>query len=600
MVNQFLENIPSPPVDPIPFWKEIFEYKGRFFKRDIFAAIVVALTALPQSMAYAFLADLPTQSGIFAAIFGTMFTSAFGSSRYLVSGTSNLMAILIQSGMSEILSTFYPEILGAERDLLAMQLLTQIVFLIGVFQILSAFFKVGRAMQFASRAVILGYTAGAAFAILSNQLYPFFGIRSMGGYHPIYKEVWFFITHLSQIQILTTTIGIGSLLLLIIGRRLSPRTPSTIIVFILAGAGVYFLFHTNILTQLPQIFHQKVALISDLGFIKLDFSSWKIPIFHLDLLIKVVPLSFALALLSLLEATSIIRSYSVSKESKYNDNQQSFGLGVSNLFTSFIGAMPSSGSFSRTFLNYASGAKTRFASIFSGIFLAVVILFLKAFVLSIPLCALSALMVLTAYTMVNFRHLILCFRCSFQDGTVVFVTFCASLFFSLDVAFYIGVILSIVMYLKQAGQMRLTEYTFNQLGKLRPMDPSDERLDERICIVHVGGDLFFGAADPLLLQLKEISEEEGVSVIILQMINIQYIDASVCLAFIQVIQLLQKRKQTLLISGVSDYIFNVFIHTGFIEILGAKQLFRANEQIPSEPTKHAYAFAKKIAKLSNA
>jgi len=576
-------------INPVPFWNDLKQYEASFFKRDLISALSVALLALPQAMAYAILAGLPPSAGIWSVVFGTFFTASFGCSRVLVSGTTNMVAILIQSGTSEILYTYYKGTPGLELDALALKIVLELVLIISVFQILAGLLKLGRLTQFISRSVVIGYIAGAAIAIAITQLFPFFGIKEMDGYHSIYQQGWYFLAHLDTLHWITSLLALGSLTLLIILFRASEKIPAAAIVFVLASALVA-LFGLSKGSSF-----ESVMLVADIGALHSEFPKLAPPFFELRILGKLIPLAFAITLLSVLEATTIGRSHASAKEPPYNDNQEIYGLGISNLFSSFLGAMPSSGSFSRSALNKASGAKTRFAAMLSGGFVLLFVLFFGFLVNQIPLAAISALMIFTAYTMVNFRHLFICIKATRSDAFVVFATVISSLIFTLDVALYVGVVLSIVLYLKQAAIPHMIEYTFNNYGKLRPLEEEDERPDPRICIFQADGELFFGAANPLQTKLRQIAEEnEELKVVILQLFNTRYVDASVCLALEQVCRYLHTTHRHFIIAGISSEVWAILKEAGLIKRIQPQNCFQANEQLPSEPTRDAYAYAKSL------
>lgn len=586
-------------IHPTPFVEDLKKYSLAGFRGDLISAFSVALMALPQAMAYAILADLPPSAGIWSVVFGIFFTAAFGSSRFLVSGTTNMIAILLQSGTSEILYSYYRTIAGGERDILALNIMTELVLIVGVFQILAALLRLGRLTQFISRSVVIGYMAGAAIAIIITQLFSFVGIRDQLGYQPIYQQGWYFVTHLHVLHWATTFLSIGSLALLVILYRLSEKIPAAAIVFVLASSIVALLNLSpreakGTFNTLPGEKIDRVALVQDFGSLLSDFPHFNPPFFEMRILDKIIPLAFALTLLSVLEATSIGRSYTKAKEPPYNDNQEIYGLGISNVVSSFFGAMPSSGSFTRSSLNQSTGAKTRFSAIFSSLFVLIFILSFGFLIAKIPIAAISALMVFTAYTMVNFRHLGICLRATRSDAFVVLATFGSTLVFSLDSALYVGVILSIVLYLKKAAVPLLIEYTFTNVGKLRPLEEEDERPDPRICIIQAEGELFFGAADPLQTKMRQISEDENLRVVILQLLNTRYLDASVCLALEKICGYLQATNRFLMLTGISPEVWSVLHETGLIQLIGEVNCFAANEQLPSEPTRDAYALAKEL------
>jgi len=572
----------SDVIDFFSIAQEFKTYELKNLKKDALAALSVALLALPQAIAYAFVAHLPTAAGIFSAIFGTIFTASFGTSRSLVSGPTNTIAILLQWGVSEILFTYYRSTIGVEREVLAMGIVMQLVLLVGIFQIMIGLFKLGRLTRFASQSVIVGYVLGAAVLIAITQLYPFFGIERLTDAHPAYQQIWHLFSHLYSLNTITTIIAVCSLVILIFFRRFSKKIPSAAIVLLLATlvvAGFRF-------TQ--------VARVSDIGPIVSDLPKIAWPYFDMRIMTKALPLAFAIALLGILEAIAVGRTYHSVKKAPYQENQEIYGLGISNFCCSFLGAMPASGSFSRSSLNREAGAKTRFAAIFSGFLVLLFILLFGFFIRRIPLCSLSALMLITAYGMVNFKHLALCLHATKADALVVVVTFASSLLFSLEIALYVGIVLSICFYLKQTAVPLVIEYGFNNIGKLRPLEEEGDRDDPNIAIVQAEGELYFASAAPLASRLHLIADDENLSVIILQLMNTRSIDATVCMALKGFNRFLKATDRVLILSGVSSQVAKVMRQAELDKEIGQEYIFGANEQLPGEPTRQAYNLAKQL------
>jgi len=589
----------SPAVDFFPLAQDLKKYSLRLGAKDLLAALSVAFLALPQAMAYAFVAGVPTQVGIFSAIFGTIFSSAFGYSPYLITGPTTQTAILLQSGLAEIMATYYPSLTGVERTDQMVAVMLQLVVLIGVFQVLVGCMRLGRFTHFTSRSVLAGYSMGVAAAIFITQVFPFFGMASQSGNMPLYQRFWFFTQHLSLTHLPTLVLGIVCLLCFVITRHWSGKVPIPVIIFSLAAVAVAVLrlapeeglAMTNVMAGQAA---NKITLLQDLGPVYTDWPTLQWPAFEFRLVGICMPLAFAIALLGLLQATTIGRGYVRAQDPPYNDNQEIFALGVSNVACAFLGGMPSGGNHARSIFNYELGAKTRFAGIFSGVLLFTIVLFLGFLVTKIPLAALSALMLITAYQMLSFWEISLCLRATRSDAFVVLMTFLSCLCFTFDKALYIGVVLSVILYLKQAAIPALIEYTFTSTGKLRPLDWDDVRADNRIAILQAEGELFFGAADVLQTKLRLLSEDENLHIVILQLLNIRHLDASVCLALRHINKYLERTGRKLIISGVSNEVYKIFNRAGLTSKIGRDAIFVYNEQLPGEATRSAYAYAKSL------
>lgn len=584
----------------LPFKKDFAGYSFDFFRQDVMAALSVALLTVPQAMAYALLAGLPLTCGLFAAIYSSMIAAVFGSSRHLVVGPSNAIAILVQSGTSEILFTHYRDISGPQLEMMAVQVLTQLCLLIGIFQLLAASFKLGRLTQFISHSVVVGYIAGAAIAVIINQLFTFLGVPGLEGDHSLYEKGAYLATHLYQSHWPTALIGASSLFLLIAIKRTDHRIPAPLITLTLAGLVVSLINLTmfNLVENgsLEQQW-QKVSVVGDNGYFYQVWPSFAFPFFDTGIMNQMLPFAFAVALLSVMETSSVGKTIAASSGQRLSTNQEIFGIGLGNLLSSFISAMPVSGSPSRSGLNFANGGQTRISSILNAIFVALILYCLNFLIMHIPLTALAALLIVTAAGIINPRHFFLCVKATSSDAFVLWTTLLSCIFFSLDVAFYIGIILSITLYLKKAAIPQLVEYDIDDSGELMNLDASLLQEHKTIRVIKIEGELFFGAADIFQTTLKTIAEDDtSTRVIILQLKNARDIDATVCLALQQLCDYLTGSGRHLIACGVTQQIWDVLSDSGMIEQIGKSNLFIFDERHPHLYMLKALHRARELAK----
>ncbi|NGX34017.1 MAG: putative sulfate transporter [Candidatus Anoxychlamydiales bacterium] len=571
-----------------PFIKAIKRYKLKFFKDDIVAAISVALLAIPQAIAYSLLADLPVQAGIFSAIFGSIFTGAFGSSRHLIAGPSTGIAILIQMIVANIMFVNFPEAMGDQKELIVLNLLMFLVFIVGVIQLAFGFFNLGKLLQFVSRSVILGYFAGVGVAIIINQLYYLFGISSSTFSPSAVMKAYFFILHIAEINIIVLIIGLLSLSILILLKWKYKKFPSALIMVVVISVLVYFL---NFLLKTSNL---KVPVLVDLGLTKVPTIKLVLPFLDFKLLYILFFPALAVALLSILEVSSISKGIATLSGQKIRSNQEVFGVGLSNLVLSFFySAMPSSASVSRTTLNYQIGAKTRFAAVYSGIIIAFLIFFLWPLVKHVPLTALAAILIVMVLSVVEIRHVKLCFRAGIGDAAVFSLTMASCLVFRLDVAFFIGIIISIVFYLRRAAVPNLIEYAFDKKGKLTVVTPKKEP-HRKIRIIGIAGELFFAAVDLVQNTLQKMIKEKEIKVVILRLQNIYHVDASICLSILRLNDYLKSKNKYLLICGVTHEVLQIFLKTGVVKQLGKDKIFLTHEAKPQLSTKHAIKRAEEL------
>lgn len=583
--------------------REIFSYSLETFRHDIIAALTIALLTLPQAMAAALLAGLPLSCGLFAAIYSSIMASLLGSSKQLVVGPSNAIAILVQAGTAEILYNHYRDLAGIDRNIMAVQILTQLTFLTGFLQVLAAGCKLGRLTQFVSYSVVTGYIVGTAIAMGIAQLYVLLGIHSMQGVHSIYERGIYLITQLNTVHIPTALTGIGCLFLLIFLKRLDKRIPAALICLIFAGLGVYLLKMPLTSTFLDQFFalsphssFQGIPLLEDSGDLNLLIPHIELFFFNTSIMNELLPVSFAIALLSVLESTSVAKSIAACSGQTISINQEIFGLGMGNLFSSFTGAMPISGSAARSSINYSAGAKTRFASIMNAFFVALLLISCGFVIIKVPLTAFAAILLVTAANLVNAKQFLVCMKATSADAFVLWITILSCFFFSLDVAFYIGVIISIILYLKKAAIPQLVEFDFDKTGELINLDVSPSYQKKNIRFIKVEGELFFGAADLFQSTLKSITEDnDNTKVIILQLKNARDIDATSCLALQQLNDYLVKSGRHLITCGITPDLWEVLCDSGIVESLGKENLFIFDERHPHQymlkALERAYALA---------
>ncbi len=566
------------------------DLEGTSFKslgHDILAGLSVALLTLPQAMAYSMLAGLPLYCGLMAAIYSAMVASFFGSSRHLIVGPSNAIAILIQYGTSEILFTYYRHLSGLEREIVSVQILTQLTLVVGVIQLLVALFRWGRLVQCVSHSVVVGYLAGTAIAVIVNQLYGALGVSRSADVQSLYERGAYFISHLSYLHIPTAVIGISSLLMLIVLKRINVKLPAALITLFVMSCVVQ-LFHFSTFStdgfvldfeEVDRI--QKILLVGDFDASFDVIPHFALPYFDTGIMNQILSVSFAVALLSVMETISVAKSTAASSGQRLSVNQDILGLSLANILSSFTSGVPVAGSASRTTLNFKSGAQTRLAGVFGALICAAILFSMGKFVQLIPMASLSALLLFTSVYIVNPKQFFVCHKATFADKVALWATLLACLFFSLDIAFYIGVFFSIFSYLNKAAIPLLNEYEVDEEGELHQVEPGQTVSHKPIRLIKVEGELFFGAADLFQTTLKAFAEDDThTKVIILQLKNARDIDATACLAIQQLYEYLKGSGRFLIACGITQHVWDVLSDSGLVEQIGKENLLIFDERHP--------------------
>lgn len=592
---------PTDDISLAPLKRDIANYSWETFRQDLLAGFSVAFLTVPQAMAYALLAGLPISCGLFASIYSAIITALFGSSRHLVVGPSNAIAILIQAGTAEILFTYFRDYTGFDREIVSIQILSQLTLITGILHMLVAWGRLGRITQFVSHSVIIGYISGAAIAVVINQLFVFLGVTRMPGVHSLYDNGVYLMSHLNEIEWPTALIGFGTLAILITLKRLNKRIPAPVIAIIIAGVVVEGLGLSSYSGSSILAHHAgedgipNVRVLGDTWEVYSLIPPLDFPLLNMRIINGILPTAFAIALLSVMETTSVAKSIAASSGQRLAVNQEIFSIGLGNLVSALIGAMPVTGSPSRSNLNYSNGGQTRFAAIFNALIVILIVFMLGFAVTRIPLTALAALLLVTAVSIINRKQLLICLKATNSDALVFWATLLSCLFLSLDLAFYIGVVLSITFYLTKAAIPQLVEYEIDEAGDLRNIDPHSTREHEPIRVIKVEGELFFGAADLFQTTLKTLTEDDtNTKVIILQLKNARDIDATVCLALQQLHDYLKSSGRHLVACGLTPPIWDVLSHAGLIDQLGKENLFPFDERHPHLHMQKAFRWAKTL------
>ena len=550
---------------------------------DSKAALNVALLALPQGMAYAAIAELPIYYGVICSAIAAIVAPLFSASRHTILGPTNATAFMVFSFFAAASTT-----LGKPP----VEYMPLLVLMVGVFSVLGAIFKVADLLQYVSRSVLVGYITGAALLIITNQLKHVLGINltmqsgeSVSTFFAILSKMsGFYADYAWQ----PFVIGAFTLMTYLVLQKKVSILPNFAICLILSAV-VSFALRTNI----PAF--QGLETFNPFSLTKISPS---LPDINLTDISALWGVAFAIAFLATLENTVMAKSIASRSGQQPNVNQDMLSVGMANIGTSLMAAMPASGSLTRSALNYESGAKTRFASLFCGLLclLGFYALVKLPIVENIPKASLAALVIGIAISLIKWKNIRICLLSTKDDAIVIIVTFCATLLLPrLDYAVYIGVILSISLFLRKAAVPQLVEYEMNDEGDLRELDKKNERQVPAISIVHVEGDLFFGAADVFRAQMQRAIADERLKVIILRMKNARHLDATSVLALEDLIKHTRKEGIHVLMSGVTREIYAVLKKSGVLQTLqencnraeGETNIFMYFQANPNISTKDA-------------
>ncbi len=550
----------------------------RALDADLLAGLTVATVAVPQAMAYATLAGVPAQYGLYTAIVMTAVGALLDSSRQLINGPTNAISIALLSALAVI-----PE---GERVSAAVLL----AFLVGAVQLGIALLRLGDLTRYVSHGVIVGFTAGAATLLVLDQTKNLLGLPARGDAGDYFlKRFWLSLTAPEGAHLPTFLIGAGTIAVVVAVRRLNdfrrrrgarfPIPQHLVAVALMAGL-VWGL-------RLDERYGVKIV-----GAIPPALPHFEPPALKWDRVQLLAGNAFAIAVLGLLEAVAMAKAIAARTGQPLDINQQCLSEGAANMAGSFFQCMPGSGSLTRSVINQQAGAVSQWSGVFCAAAVAATVLLLAPLAQYIPRASLAGLLMLAAFRMVDRKQLVFHLRATRLDAGVVLATALAAVFISVEFCIVIGVFLSFVLYVPRAAQVRLTQFTLTPDLGFRERLPGDPPCD-RLKVYNLEGELFFGAEPDLQKHFVTMGQEAGdeVRVVLLVLKRARNPDA----AFLRLLEAfhrdLRRRDVSLLLCGVQPDLSQALAGTRLDARIGAERIFRdLPGRAPSTPDalRHAY------------
>lgn len=548
-------------------------YTAGDLRADARAGLNVALLDFPQGMAYALIAGLPFQHGIYASAIAALVGPWLASSRFLMLGPTNAIAVLA-------LSAFMGLGFGPGEVLRAMPLL---LVMVGLLLVAGALVRVSKLIHYVSRSVVTGYITAAAFLIVGNQLQHVLGVRIEAA-ATFFGVVRGTLAALGSVNWAAVALAAGALGVYLCVRmycRALPAVAVTLVAAALANAGLGGWLGDG----------WRVATLAAIAPGRWPLS---VPPADAALVRELLPVALAIAFLSMLESSSIARTLAAQAGDRVDLDQQLLSMGVANLACAFGSGMPISGSLTRSVLNFASGARTPVSSMVSGVLLVVGVLSLGRLIGRIPVPALAVLVIAIGVSLVQPRAIRCVLGATNSDAAVFLATFIAGLLLPLDSAIYLGTAVSIALFLRKAAIPQLQEYNFTEQGELAEITRKEQRPRPHIAILHVEGDLFFGASEIFMDEMRRAAGDPAIRIFILRLQNARHLDATCAMAIEELTRFLRATGRDLIISGVQDPVYQTCRDAGLLQVLGAENCFRHTPQNPNLSTRNALKRSQQI------
>lgn len=549
-------------------------------RADLLAGLTGAIIVLPQGVAFATIAGMPPEYGLYAAMVPAIVGALFGSSWHLVSGPTTAISIVVFGAISPL-----AEPGGAQY----ISLVLTLTFMVGVLQLVMGIARLGVLVNFISHTVVIGFTAGAAILIASSQFKNFLGISIAQGssfYHTIYAT----LTEMSDIQPWVLAVGVVTLVSGIVAKKFIPKFPY-MIVAMLVGSAVAFVLNL--------MFGVELTHIRTLGSLPGTLPPLSMPDFSPTTLQQLSHSALAIAILALTEAVSISRAIAVRSHQRIDGNQEFIGQGLSNLAGSFFSGYASSGSFNRSGLNYEAGAKTPIASILASLFLAGILLLVAPLAAYLPIAAMASILFLVAWGLIDFKHIKIILKTSRAETAVLVTTFISTLFLNLEFAIYVGVILSLVLYLKRTSRPRILSRVPDPKSEKRSLI-SGPHLPEcpQFKIIRIDGSAFFGAVNYIQESLQNIGAGDPPQKHVLVVAkSINFADIAGTEMFVQEAVRRRAMGGGLYFYQLKDQVRKMLESSGYMATIGAENIYRSKaDAIQSIFAKLDYAICKRCDK----
>lgn len=524
-------------------------------RADFFAGLTGAVIVLPQGVAFATIAGLPPEYGLYTAMVTPIIAALFGSSYHLISGPTTAISIVVFSAISKYAEPGSPEFINLALTL---------TFLAGVYQFAFGIARLGSLVNFVSHTVVIGFTAGAAILIATSQIKHITGIYVPKG--ESFLHTWYDIfVDLEHLNYHLLIIALVTLVVSLLSKRFLPKLPNLLIGMI-AGSLVAMYFSG---------FDPNIPLVGEIPAHLPPLSS---PEFSFETIRELAPEAFAVALLGLIEAVSISRAVATKSGQRIDANQEFIGQGLSNITGSFFSSYAGSGSFTRSGINYAAGARTPMSALFAAVILAGIVLLIAPLTAYLPIAAMGGVILLVAYNLIDFHHIREALTFSAAEAAVLLTTFFATLFLELEFAIYLGVLLSLVFFLAKTSTPAIPTLSLDgepdqPHRKLIPIDQKPVKQCPQLKIIRVDMSIYFGSVNHVVNRLSSITENERIYHILIVGTGINFIDLAGFEALIAENEKLRKLGGGLYFVGLKPAVYEAAAKAHFIRHIGHDHFF---------------------------
>jgi len=558
-----MEKVSAPPQQCNLFWHKIFPFlrwRHRVTKEnlrvDFVAALTGAIIVLPQGVAFAAIAGMPPEYGLYAAMIPAVIAALWGSSWHLVSGPTTAASIVLFASLSTMAIPGSPEYV---------KLALTLTFMVGLLELVMGLARLGVLVNFISHSVVIGFTAGAALLIAAKQMKNFFGVPIPRGleFHEIFIH---FAENIDKVNGYVIAVSVTTLIVGILVKRFARKIPYMIVAMLVGSIVALIINH---------VFGKEASGITTVGALPAVLPPLSHPELGFETIKQLAPVAFAAMILALTEAVSIARAIGTRSGQRIDGNQEFIGQGLSNMVGSFFSSYVATGSFNRSGVNYEAGARTPIAAAIAGVLLIGIVLVVAPYADYLPNAAMAGILFLVAWGLIDFHHIEQIIKTSRSETVILAATFFGTLFLELAFAILLGVLLSLGFYLYRTSRPRIAS---------RVPDPADARrafvtdssLPEcpQMKIMRVDGSLFFGAINHVEEAMQHVDAQNPQQkhlMVVAQGIN--FVDIAGAEMLAKEAERRRKLGGGLYFYDVKEPVCTIFKKGGYIDAIGDENIF---------------------------
>jgi len=529
-------------------------YNRQMFYKDVISGIIVAIIALPLSIALAIASGVSPEQGLYTAIIAGFIISFLGGSRVQIGGPTGAFMVIVYGIILEF---------GYEGLVIA-------TIMAGIFMIILGLLKLGSFIKFIPYPITTGFTSGIALVIFSSQVKDFLGLKIDNVPNEFLAKWASYITHFDSLDLATTLIGIMSVLIIIYMPKITKRIPGAFVALIVASL-------------LVLIFKLDVDTIgSRFGELSNSLPKFSAPHITMDKIELLVAPAIVIALLGSIESllSAVVSDGMIG--SKHRSNMELIAQGTANIFSVLFGGIPATGAIARTVANIKNGGRTPIAGMVHSITLLLILVLFMPLAKLIPMSALSAVLFVVAYNMSEWREFKNLFSSPASDVVVLLLTFSLTVLFDLVIAIEIGMVLSVFLFMKRMSEISSVNFKSLDFAEDEEMNFDFSQVSKKYettkdtLIYEINGPFFFGAADKFLDQISNVGQHN--KNIIIGMKHVNFMDATALHAFKRMLNTCEKHQIKVYITGIQSGPYSTLEKAGLIVKIGQDHFLKSIEE----------------------